>query len=96
MDKLGEAGHDLGNEFVVLPAIPPTKRKTLDDYKKMAESFNSIGAAAKKVGLKFAYHNHGYGLKPMDGQIPLNIILDGTDSSLVFLEMDLYGRQRAE
>ena len=90
MDKLGDAGHDLGNEFVVLPAIPQAKRNTLDDYKKMAESFNAIGSAAKKVGLKFAYHNHGYGLKPMDGQIPLNIILDGTDPSSVFLEMDLY------
>ena len=26
----------------------------------------------------------------MDGQIPLQLVLDGTDSSLVFLEMDLY------
>jgi sugar phosphate isomerase/epimerase len=26
----------------------------------------------------------------MNGQVPLNIILDGTDPSLVFLEMDLY------
>ncbi len=90
MHKLGEASHVLGNEFVVLPAIPEDRRQTLDDYKKMAEAFNRIGAAAKKQGIKFAYHNHGYGLKEVDGQIPLKLILDHTDASLVYLEMDLY------
>jgi sugar phosphate isomerase/epimerase len=90
MEKLGEAAHVLGTEFVTLPSIPEEKRKTLDDYKKMAETFNKIGEAAKKAGVKFAYHNHGYGLKEVNGQIPLKLILDGTDPSLVFLEMDLY------
>jgi 3-oxoacid CoA-transferase A subunit len=90
MDNLGEAAAALGTEFVTLPAIPGENRKTLDDYKKMADTFNKIGEAAKKAGIKFAYHNHGYGLKEMDGQIPLKLILDGTDPSLVFFEMDLY------
>jgi len=90
MDKLGEAAHTLGAKYVVLPAIPDEKRKTLDDYKKMAEAFNKIGEAAKNAGVKFAYHNHGYGLTAVDGQIPLKLILDGTDPSLVFFEMDLY------
>jgi sugar phosphate isomerase/epimerase len=74
----------LGTEFVTLPAIPEDKRKTLDDYKRMAEIFNKIGDAAKKAGIKFAYHNHGYGLKEMEGQVPLKLILDGTDPSLVY------------
>ena len=90
MGKLGEAAAVLGHEYVVLPAIPEEKRKTLDDYKRLAESFNRIGENAKKVNLKFAYHNHGYGLKPMNGQVPLHIILDQTDPALVFLEMDIY------
>ena len=90
MDQLAEAAHVLGATYVVLPAIPEDKRKTLDDYKKMADVFNRIGAAAKKGGIRFGYHNHGYGLKEMGGKIPLNLILDNTDPSLVFLEMDLY------
>jgi sugar phosphate isomerase/epimerase len=90
MEKLGEAAAVLGHEYVVLPAIPEEKRKTLDDYKRLAEDFNRIGESAKKVNLRFAYHNHGYGLKPMDGQVPLNIILDQTDPALVFFEMDIY------
>lgn len=90
IDKLAEAAHTLGSTYVVLPAIPEEKRKTLDDYKKIAEAFNSIGENAKKAGIKFAYHNHGYGLAPMEGQIPLQVILKGTDKNLVFFEMDLY------
>lgn len=90
MEQLAEAAHATGTEYVALPSIPDEKRKTLDDYKKMADAFNKIGEAAKKAGVKFAYHNHGYGLKEMNGQVPLKLILDGTDPSLVFFEMDLY------
>lgn len=90
MDSLGKAGNALGAEYVVLPAIPDERRQTLDDYKAMAGTFNKIGKNAREVGLKFAYHNHGYGLSPVDGQIPLHLILDNTDPELVFLEMDLF------
>lgn len=90
MDKLGEAAQTLGYKYVVLPSIPEDKRKTLDDYKRMAETFNKIGENAKKVGLKFAYHNHGYGIKPTNGQVPLSIIYDQTDPNLVFFELDIY------
>ena len=84
MNKLGEAARILGNTYVVLPAIPAEKRKTLDDFKIMAEAFNKIGEEAKKEGIKFAYHNHGYGLKEVNGQIPLELIFANTDPSLVF------------
>ncbi len=90
MNKLGEAAQVLGNTYVVLPLIPAENRKTLDDYKKMAEVFNKIGESAKKEGIRFAYHNHGYGWKAIDGQIPVELIFANTDPSLVFFEMDIF------
>lgn len=90
MEKLSEAANTLGSKYVVLPAIPDERRKTLDDYKKMADTFNKIGAAAKKAGIRFGYHNHGYGLHEMEGKIPLKLILEQTDPELVFFEMDIY------
>ncbi len=90
MGALAEASHILGHKYVTLPAIPDDRRKNLDDYKRIAESFNKIGAEAKKNGIRFGYHNHGYGIKPMDGQIPLEIILNNTDPNLVFFEMDIF------
>lgn len=90
MGQLGEAGHTLGFTYAVLPAIPPENRKTMDDYKKISDEFNKIGEEAKKAGIKFGYHNHGYGLHEMEGKVPLQFILENTDPKLVFLEMDLY------
>jgi sugar phosphate isomerase/epimerase len=90
MNDLGETSQILGNTYVVLPSIPTDKRKSLDDYKIIAEAFNKIGEGAKRQGIKFAYHNHGYGLSEVDGQIPLELIFSGTDPSLVFFEMDLF------
>ncbi|MDI1306329.1 MAG: sugar phosphate isomerase/epimerase [bacterium] len=90
MGQLAEAAHLIGAKYVVLPSIPDNERKNLDDYKRVAEKFNSIGAEAKKEGIRFAYHNHGYGLNNVNGVMPLNIIFDQTDPSLVYFEMDLY------
>ena len=90
MGQLGEAGDALGFTYVGLPAIPEEKRENLDDYRRMADEFNTIGEEAIKVNLKFSYHNHGYGLSEMEGLIPLKVILDHTDPSLVFFEMDVY------
>jgi sugar phosphate isomerase/epimerase len=90
MAGLAKASSVLGFEYVVLPAIPEEKRKTLDDYKRVADDFNKIGAEAMKHNLKFAYHNHGYGFKEMEGKIPIDMLFEMTDANSVFLEMDIY------
>lgn len=90
MGELSEAAHVLGATYVVLPAIPAEHRRTLEDFKQMADAFNAIGEQARRHGVRFAYHNHGYGLQPIDGQVPLRLILERTDPKLVFLEMDIY------
>jgi len=91
MDQLAEAAHVLGHEYVTLPAIPAENRTSLEDFHRMAEIFNEIGQEAKKEGIRFAYHNHGYGIKPAEnGVIPLEIIINNTDPTLVFLEMDIF------
>lgn len=92
-NKLGEtaeAAHILGQQYAGLAAIPEEERQTLDGYKRMADEFNKIGAKAKELGIRFYYHNHGYGYTKMEGKIPFDVILERTDPSLVFLEMDLF------
>lgn len=90
LEAFAKSAEVLGFEYITLPAIPEDRRKTLDDYKKMADTFNSIGENAKKLGLKLAYHNHGYGLQKVDGQVPFDVMMDLTDPELVFLEMDVF------
>ena len=94
MTELGADARRMGATYVTLPAIPDERRQTLDDYKKMAETFNSIGAAARDQGLRFAYHNHGYGLQAVDGQIPFETLVDNTDAETVFWKWMCSGPQR--
>lgn len=90
MSQLADAAHTIGFNYVVLPALPAENRKNLDDYKKTIDIFNEIGAQAVKSGLRFGYHNHGYGLQELEGKIPMQMIIENTDPKYVFLEMDLF------
>lgn len=90
MSQLAEASEILGFTYVCLPAIPEDVRKDLDAYKAVADRFNAIGEEAHSHGLKFGYHNHGYGLKEMEGEIPLELIFERTDPDKVFFEMDIF------
>ncbi len=90
MIDLAKAKDTLGFEYIVLPALPPEKRASMNDYRKTADLFNSIGKSARQAGLKFAYHNHGYGLNELEGQIPMQYLIENTDPDWVFLEMDLF------
>jgi len=90
MDQTGEAAHILNQSYAGLPSIPQEERTNLEAFKRIADEFNKIGEAAQKVGLKFFYHNHGYGLKEMEGKIPFDVILERTDPKVVFFEMDIY------
>lgn len=90
MGETAEAANVLGQKYAGIAAIPEDERKTLDDYKRIADEFNIIGENAKKHGIRFYYHNHGYGFKEMEGRVPFDVILERTDPSLVFLEMDTF------
>lgn len=90
MPALGQAARNLGARYVTLPAIPPERRLGVEDYRRMADTFNAIGAAALHEGIRFAYHNHGYGLQLTDGVIPFEMMMDATDPEAVFLEMDIF------
>jgi sugar phosphate isomerase/epimerase len=62
---------------------------TEDDYKRMVGTLNDLATQAKSAGLKFAYHNHNMEFhKWADGQTTYEILMAGTDSSLVKIELD--------
>jgi sugar phosphate isomerase/epimerase len=80
----------LGNEWATVPYMVEERRKTLDDWKRIAGILNNLGAQAKQSGLRLAYHNHDFEIRPLEGQRPYDILLSSTDAALVDFEMDLY------
>ena len=90
-EQIGEAARELGGRYAGIASIPEDRRRTLDDYRRMADELNAIGQRAKPMGFKVLYHNHGYGLTPMEGQIPARVVFDRLDPTVVALEMDISG-----
>lgn len=90
LEALAEAAQTLGQTYAGISNIPPALRQDLDGYKRTADRFNEIGRRMAAYDMKFLYHNHGYGLVEMEGEIPLQVILERTEPDLVVLEMDIY------
>lgn len=78
----------IGMKYLICPYKGP--QKSIDDFKRFADEFNKCGEICKKNGIRFAYHNHDYSFKAVDGQIPQDVMLQNTDPSLVDFEMDIY------
>ena len=57
-----------GQEYVICSSMP-SDGQTLDNYKKVAEQFNTAGEDCKKLGLKFGYHNHEYEFESDNGTV---------------------------
>jgi sugar phosphate isomerase/epimerase len=85
--KAAAAG-EIGLKYLICAFKGP--QKTLDQFKKFADEFNACGEIAKKHGLRFAYHNHDYSFKPMDGIVPQDLMMKNTDPAIVDYEMDMY------
>lgn len=84
----------VGHTFVVVPYLEARDR-TLDNYKRLADSFNVWGAASRKRGIQFAYHNHDFEFETVGGEVPFDLLLARCDKALVQFEMDLFWINKA-
>lgn len=87
-EKKASEAAAIGMKYLICPYKGP--QKSIDDFKRFADEFNQKGEICKKNGIRFAYHNHDYSFKTLDGQNPQEVMMNGTDSSLVDFEMDIY------
>jgi sugar phosphate isomerase/epimerase len=87
-EKTAALSAEIGMKYLIWPWKGP--QKSIDDFKKIADEFNGYGTICKKHGMQFAYHPHDYPYKQIEGQLPINVLLDHTDPDLVDYEMDIY------
>jgi sugar phosphate isomerase/epimerase len=79
----------LGQSYIICPSLPG-RDLSPDGMKRIAARFNAAGAAARKAGLQFGFHNHADEFKPVDGQVPYDLLIAECDAALVTFEIDLY------
>jgi sugar phosphate isomerase/epimerase len=91
LDAQIEAAQIVGHRYVVVPWLDEDARTSLDDYRRIADTFNTLGARMQAEGLQFAYHNHDFEFETFGGEEPgYDVLLAETDPALVQMEMDLF------
>jgi len=90
LDKVIEQALVVGHKYLVLPYLMDTDRKTIDQYKALAEFLNKAGEKIHSAGMQLAYHNHDFEFIKLSGQVPYDVLLNETDAKLLQMELDLY------
>ncbi|MBM4187159.1 MAG: sugar phosphate isomerase/epimerase [Gemmatimonadetes bacterium] len=85
-----ETARTVGHRYLVLAWLGPAERRSLDDYRAVADLLNRAASEAKAAGIEVGYHNHDFEFEPVAGRVPYDLLLGATDRSLVKLELDLY------
>lgn len=80
----------VGLEWITVPSLPRGRRDTVDDWKRVAQQFNTVAAETHAQGFRFAYHNHNTEFRKIGAVVPLEVLLAETDPGLVSFEMDIY------
>ncbi len=90
--KVADAA-DAGMKYLLCSSLNEAmhmKQKTIEEFKPIADRFNTCGDICKKYGLRFAYHTHGYPYFMLDGQRPIDFLIANTNPDTVDYEMDIY------
>ena len=94
-DKAIAAHKEIGVAYIVQPIMSGKAFASLEGLQKYCEFFNQVGEWCNAAGIKFGYHNHGREFKKyfdVNGQQirVYDYMLQNTDPSKVFFQMDLY------
>ena len=93
--KMAEDHAEIGVKYCVQPWVNAEDRN-VEKYKKMIADWNKVGEIMKNVGIQFAYHNHNFEFKPIDGLVPYyDVFLKEMDADLITMELDMYWATKA-
>ena len=89
-DKTIESHITAGAKYIVQPSMDQLGYSSLAGLKSYCDYFNAIGEKCNAKGIKFGYHNHSKEFTELEGQVIYDYMLQNTDSSNVFFQLDLY------
>jgi sugar phosphate isomerase/epimerase len=83
-----DAAAYLEQQYLFVPSLTAEADKSLDEWKRWADIFNTAGAAARKSGVWLGFHNEPNHMKPINGVVPFDLFIERTDPSAVRLQLD--------
>jgi sugar phosphate isomerase/epimerase len=88
-DKSLETAKVLGHQYLIVPSFDEDTVRTLDDWRRWADRFNTAGERARKAGIWLAFHNESEHMRPIDGQVPYDVFVERTSPAAVRLQLDV-------
>jgi len=85
-----EKAKNIGLSHLVVPYIDGNDRKTLDDWKRLAENFNKAAEKTREAGIQLCYHNHNFEFQPKEGGKSGFDIFIAEFSPAMKFELDLF------
>ena len=95
-NKTIDTALEVGHEHIVMAWLAESERQNIDQYREYVDLYNSFGEKCNQNGLKFAYHNHDFEFKVLDGEVPMDLLLNKTDPNNVSFELDMYWVHKAK
>lgn len=68
--------------------VPYYNTDSAEKWAEFGRQLNEVGAKFKAAGIPFGFHNHPHEFVPVDGKLPIDIILENCSPENVFFEMD--------
>jgi sugar phosphate isomerase/epimerase len=88
LDELADFCDVVGMKYAMVASLPKDRFSSKSALLEVADRFNQAAAALKSRGIRVGYHCHGGDFKPVEGEIPWEILFDNTDSSVV-MQLDI-------
>jgi sugar phosphate isomerase/epimerase len=83
IEKTIAFNQEFGNKFLVVPWIPDQYRTGKSAYLEVCKLLNQAAEACAKHGMYVGYHNHDFEFKPVDGELPWDIIFSNTKQNVI-------------
>lgn len=88
-DRCIAAHAEAGVRYIVQPFMDSIGYASLEGLSRYCDYFNIVGKKCNEHGIKFGFHNHIKEFDEIEGQTIYDFMLQHTDSSLVFFQVDL-------
>jgi sugar phosphate isomerase/epimerase len=85
-----EYAKELGVKDMICSMIPRNVANSADGYKRGAEQYNKWGEQARKMGLRFGFHNHDVEFQKYGDVTGFDVLMKYTEPALVRWQMDCY------
>ena len=93
-DQCIDAHKRAGCRYIVIPwcSVPPT----LEALQVICDFYSEVGRRVNEAGMKLGYHNHSHEYQKVEDKVMLEYMLENTDSTNLFFEMDVYWTVRGQ